>query len=357
MTATSKTFDFSESQAAFEVEAGPKFFLGDMILNLPRTEWLIESCVQKGGMTVIWGKPQHGKSLITVGWACTLGSGLHRWMGQDIRHNNSKSGKIKVGYIAAEGVRGMIGRVSAWMDAHNLDPEVEGWPAVYWSDGGITFWRKPDQDQMSTQQADFLHKAAEHELDVVIVDTMARTFGGGNENTQQDMNMYLEYVSKLQELGIAVVVVHHANKGSEMRGSTVLEGFADTVFSVEAETAGGKYHHGSLNTEKQKDGPSIGVDGSLHFVPHEYSDPDFNQPSLALVRGTATQARENKIEDAVLEVLSRQPLARSKLYNAMSFRTEDIKQAIADLVNLGKVVDGGHGKPLSLADAEDVEEI
>ena len=71
---------------------------------------------------------------------------------------------------------------------------------------------------------------------LIIIDTLARTFGGGDENKQNDMNAYVSAVDRLKKAtGAHVMIVHHSgvHENARERGSNVLRGAADTVIKVE----------------------------------------------------------------------------------------------------------------------------
>jgi RecA-family ATPase len=68
-----------------------------------------------------------------------------------------------------------------------------------------------------------------------VIDTLARTFGAGDENKQADMNAYVSAADRLREAtGANVMIVHHSgvHEDRRERGSNVLRGAADTVIKV-----------------------------------------------------------------------------------------------------------------------------
>jgi hypothetical protein len=89
---------------------------------------------------------------------------------------------------------------------------------------------------------------------LVIVDTLARCYLGGDENSAQDMGGFVEACNSVQKAtGAAVLAVHHTgrpkNRGGNMeRGSYALRGAADVMIRV--------YKKGGLicvEMDKQKD--------------------------------------------------------------------------------------------------------
>jgi hypothetical protein len=70
---------------------------------------------------------------------------------------------------------------------------------------------------------------------VVFIDTLARFFQGGDENSVQDFQHFWKQVNKLVEIGCAVVVLHHTTKndGAKYRGSSDFLNKVDFQFAIE----------------------------------------------------------------------------------------------------------------------------
>ena len=86
---------------------------------------------------------------------------------------------------------------------------------------------------------------------LIIVDTLARCFVGGDENSAKDMGLFIHGVETVQrETGATVLVIHHTGKNekSGARGSSALMGAADTMIRC-----GGEMGFLSLRCAKQKD--------------------------------------------------------------------------------------------------------
>lgn len=67
----------------------------------------------------------------------------------------------------------------------------------------------------------------------VVVDPWV-SFYQGNENDVGEVKKFFKPIDRLiREYGITFVVVHHANKKKELRGSTGLQGWADTILRFE----------------------------------------------------------------------------------------------------------------------------
>jgi RecA-family ATPase len=73
-----------------------------------------------------------------------------------------------------------------------------------------------------------------------VLDTVARTFGDGDENATQDMNAYVGAIDHIREAtGAHVALIHHGTKdGAMSRGSGALVAAADLVVKVEKHAGG-----------------------------------------------------------------------------------------------------------------------
>ena len=216
---------------------------GEGVSHLPEPEWLLKGFVQKGGLSVIYGPPASGKSLLMLDQAQHIQMG-RQWNGRYVEQGS-------VLYVMAEGQFGLKGRLEAWKQHFEI-PEL---PGVKYHIEGVSFWTPGDKENRAADS--IVMAAAALGTSVVYVDTMAATFGGGDENRQQDMNLWLDPIRELRQHGIAVVVAHHTSKSGEtMRGSTVLGGEADVM--VEMKPKWDEYNPGSLEyvqvvNQKQKD--------------------------------------------------------------------------------------------------------
>jgi hypothetical protein len=70
----------------------------------------------------------------------------------------------------------------------------------------------------------------------MFVDTVSRALPGADENLQKDMTLFVRACDLLKvEFGCTVTGIHHTNKQSGMRGSTVLDGAADFIYEIKRE--------------------------------------------------------------------------------------------------------------------------
>jgi len=213
-------------------------------------EWLIEGVLPKKGFAALYGPPASFKSFIALDIADCITSG-RSWM------NNEISNTGAVLYICGEGHGGIGSRLQALKSHHRSD-----------LDNPLYVIRS--QINLRSSQADFNTLAISMdsligdlnekgiELQLVIVDTLNRSFGGGNENSSDDMGAWITGVGNLQRMfNVALMVLHHSGKdvAKGLRGHSSLLGAVDTELEILRFDGQPK---GILTLTKQKDGEDGG---------------------------------------------------------------------------------------------------
>jgi hypothetical protein len=206
------------------------------ILASPDPESLLQNVLVKGGSAALYGKHATYKSSVALGIAYSVATGLP-WAGLEVSPGD-------VVYIAGEGSGGLKHRIQGLMQHHGV-------PA--------------DNLHFITQALDLLDTGLMREIIdeikglpgspvLIVIDTVARTFGAGDENSTQDMNRYIAAMDWLREVfGCTVLLVHHTpHQGGKLRGSSALPGALDTIIAVERQG-----NRVVLTCEKQKDAPEF----------------------------------------------------------------------------------------------------
>jgi hypothetical protein len=171
---------------------------------IPPVEWIVPGEIPARGLTVVYGPSGVGKSFYIIDIALKIAQ------------------EHPVVYMALEGEGGVPSRIDAWCKHHNKDVGK-----LILSLGTVSFF---DDNDLS----DFLTGCQRVEPVMVIVDTLARSMVGADENSTRDMNKYTAQCSKIMAtLGVAVVLVHHTGKtGDAERGSSVLRGACDSMIAL-----------------------------------------------------------------------------------------------------------------------------
>jgi hypothetical protein len=203
---------------------------------LPKREPLIKGVLDRGGMSVWYGESNCGKSFTAIDLA------LHVALGWDWCDRRVKPGKVL--YIAAEGGLGIHERLKAFMQHHK--PEKE--PQFFLLPAAVNFCSDPVDAAEVIKEAGILGQ-----IDLIVVDTLARAMSGGNENASEDMGAFIKNCDLIRERTRAqVVIIHHAGKDASRgsRGHSSLRAAVDTEIEVT------KDEGGTITAEikKQRDG-------------------------------------------------------------------------------------------------------
>ena len=190
----------------------------DNLCALPPSEnWLIKRYLPADSLSVMFGSPGCGKSFLAIDLAC------HVATGRDWREQPVKPGRVV--YVAGEGKNGLSKRFRAWFDHHGETPR------------NISLLLTPialtDPASVAALVADIRHLPEAPAL--VIVDTLNRNFGPGDENATADMTKAVAGLDAIRTAtGAAILGVHHSGHLEKQRGrgSSVLLGAVDAEYAV-----------------------------------------------------------------------------------------------------------------------------
>ena len=196
--------------------------LGELIKTPPAENWVVKWIIPGGCIIVIFGKSGDGKTFVVIDLLCHSAAGLP-WMGRKTR-------KGPILYLAGEGQHGILRRFKAWFEAH---PGNEG--AI----NNILIRTVPASLCDPVATADLLDEIAAMPVKpvAIAIDTLARNFGPGDENSTRDMSAFVSALDALRTVSndAAIILPHHSGHGdkSRARGSSVLKGAVDAEFCVE----------------------------------------------------------------------------------------------------------------------------
>ncbi len=181
---------------------------------VPRPVPLIQGVLSLNSLAWIAGAPGSYKTFLALDYALHVAAGVN-YLGRPTTQR-------PVLYLAGEGLSGLGDRVEAWEQA-------SGHPAP-----GMFFL--PRAVPVTTQEWYSLCEVARHlQVGMVVLDTQARHAGGLDENSVPEMGSFVKALEELKTAtGACVVCVHHSSKaGSALRGSSAVQGAADTVVTLE----------------------------------------------------------------------------------------------------------------------------
>ena len=191
--------------------------------QIPDTEpdFLVDGMLERGSLAMIFGKPASGKSFLAVDLAASIATGR--------AFQGLKTQKGDVVYIAGEGYRGLKRRFNAWSKYHDVGSEEI---RVMISRSAVNY---RDEEAAKALENELI-RAKESGLAPVlfIVDTLARNYGGGDENSNSDMGKFISVIDQFNvKFGCATLIIHHSGHGENQRarGASALRGALDAEFS------------------------------------------------------------------------------------------------------------------------------
>jgi KaiC/GvpD/RAD55 family RecA-like ATPase len=202
----------------------PVEFFGEIEAALTNN-WLVRDLIPQNALVLIYGAPGSGKSFLIADIALRIAA--------DMDVDGRAVQPCPTVYVAAEGQTGFRKRVKAFQKKHAAPNNV---PFALVPSSVDLFDAKSDLPRLF----DAIDDAAarfDQQPGLIVVDTLAATFGSGDENTK-DMVGYVNNLAKLRDrYSATVAVVHHRPKdhtNNTPRGHGSLAGAMDTILLVEA---------------------------------------------------------------------------------------------------------------------------
>jgi len=191
------------------------------------------------------GPPAAFKSFLAIDWALSIALGKP-WNGRATEPS-------RVLYALGEGKASLLKRIEAWVWHRRLTPDER---RKLNSNFRVTF--DVPQFAAAREVTEFLDDldADGFEPGLLIIDTLARSFVGRDENSQVDAGLWVESADRMRQRGMAILALHHTKKNTEFglqyRGSSALQGAMDTAFTL-ARDPDGFRGYAKLFCSKQKD--------------------------------------------------------------------------------------------------------
>jgi hypothetical protein len=205
--------------------------------------WLIEGLIPARGFMSLYGQPGSFKSFVALYLASAVATGTPVF-------ERPITGSGPVVYICAEGVAGLWSRQTALTQTY---PEFAGARVLFFQTGMDL--RSSDADAKLLIN-DIQTMLGEESPALIIADTLNRVFGGGNENSSEDMSSLIKNVTIIQQaFECTMLLVHHSGKDVTrgLRGHSSLQGAVDTILECERIGSDDKRYVNIL-LAKQKDG-------------------------------------------------------------------------------------------------------
>ena len=266
-----------------------RFVSAAHIKTLPPVSWRVKNLLPAQGVAAIYGPPASGKSFLALDMAAAIASGRD-WFGH-------KTAAAPVFYINLEGSGALKNRIAAW--EHERERAFPD---------GVTFCLGAFNllENMDSLVAAIPHGA------VVVVDTLAASAPGFDENSGADMSRAIEALSRVaRERNGLALLVHHSGKDASrgLRGHSSLLGALDAAICVDRSGASSVRRWTATKVKDGEDG--IGAAFSLHRV-ELGTDADGDMVSSCIVRRVEGEQREI-----------------SRLSSSMRYALDSLKKALA----------------------------
>lgn len=210
-------------------------------LEMTPPNWIVKGLLESDSLACLVGPSGVGKSFVVLDLIASLVSGRNFLDEYQVK-------KGPVVYIAGEGFNGAKRRIAAWELANPeqiLGDLIISNKAYHFLDEGeiLAFC-----EELQLYIDDLGHTPA-----LVVIDTLARNFGEGDENSTQDMNRFIKAMDAIKEkFACCVLLVHHTGHDKTRgRGNSALYAAVDTEYILSKTEDSGVV---VLKATKTKDG-------------------------------------------------------------------------------------------------------
>jgi len=213
---------------------------------------LVKGLLATAAMSVLYGESGCGKTYFALHIALHIAYGAPCF---GLR--TTRGGVI---YVAAEGGRAVLNRVAAF-SIHHDGMENEGRVPFAAITAQVNLL---DPGADTEPLIDKIGQAA-REIDMpvalVVIDTLSRAMAGGEENSSEDMGLFVRNADRIRaETGAHVLIVHHSGKDQTRgaRGHSLLRAATDTEIEITADESGTR----RASVKKQRD---LSTEGDYAF--------------------------------------------------------------------------------------------
>jgi hypothetical protein len=202
----------------------------------PPRPWIVPGHLMRGAVTLVAGMGSAGKSSLMVGWACAiaLGEPLGRFEPRDC-------GKVVL-YNVEDDLHEQRRRIAAALRTFGRNPRDVAGRIVRCgpTDVGTLIERDATTGEVHTTAAweDLVALLEAQKPDVVVLDPLVELHTAEENDNTALRSVIAKFRALAQQQQIAVVLIHHARKGSVagdmdgVRGAGSLVGAARSVFTV-----------------------------------------------------------------------------------------------------------------------------
>lgn len=197
--------------------------VSELTKNIKPPVWLIDDYIEVHTLSCMFGASGSGKSFLAIDISCCVATGI------DYHGHVVKKGAVF--YIAGEGHHGLSKRFKAWEIHNKISLENA---SIHVSKVAANL----NSEEFVSEVIKAIHSTFERTKEkpiLIIVDTLARNFGDGDENSTKDMTSFITNLDLLKNnWGASVLTVHHTGlqDANRARGSSALKAAMDHEYCV-----------------------------------------------------------------------------------------------------------------------------
>ena len=192
-------------------------------LEYREPEFIIEGLIESQSLAQLFGDSGSGKSFLALDLAACVASGVA------FHDHPVRQGAVV--YIAGEGHNGLRRRLSAWEKHREVSLNE-----------APLFISKAAAQFLDLASAQAVEKSVDEVVatvgspSLIVVDTLARNFGPGDENATKDMSAFVAAIDRLKDrYNCTAILVHHTGHSDKDRGrgSAALKAALDAEYRVQ----------------------------------------------------------------------------------------------------------------------------
>jgi len=216
----------------------------------PPVNFIVDKLFSPGSVSLVVGPPGIGKTFAMLHCGVCVGLG-QPWLDMDTRKVgvliiDEESGERRMARRLGDVLRGAFGK--------------DDTPIKYIS--LAQFNLREAGDALLLQAV-----IEEVRAGFVLIDALADIMPGGDENAVKDVQPVMMRLRKIaDDTGAGIVLIHHANKAGDYRGSTAISGAVDLLLMVDGKS-GSKYLN--FDIKKARDVEPFKFSAMLHFTENQ----------------------------------------------------------------------------------------
>ncbi|MDE9563541.1 AAA family ATPase [Xenorhabdus bovienii] len=187
-------------------------------------DYVVKDIIPAHSLCSIYGASGSYKSFLAGAWGCHIATGK-AWAGKSVVQGS-------VLYVVGEGGIGVPRRIRAWEIVNGQTVEN-----MYLINTPV-FPASPAEVHELVIAAQQVEAETGQPVHLIILDTLARCFGGADENDSKDMGAFVRGCDELKaKTGASILVVHHSGKDESKgaRGSSAFRAALDVEYRINRE--------------------------------------------------------------------------------------------------------------------------